>query len=95
MEKEILSNEELKAIYDKAIGFVYNDYKKSYGEEMNKLHSAKCRCLNPDNPNRLKVKDKNGRKLPKFYFDTREDANTWLEEKRSSVGYSDCRLCMV
>ena len=93
--REILSNKELEEIYDKSVGFVFNDYPTNDGIKYKKLHRADCHSLNPNNINRLKVKGKNGIKLPKFYFETLDEAYDCLKKNRSDVGYSDCGFCMV
>ena len=93
--REILNDNELEEIYKKRIGFVFNDYTKSpnLGTQQNKLHKADCSYMNPSNKNRLKTEGESG-KLPKIYFDTEDEANNWLKNNRSDVGYSDCGVCM-
>lgn len=92
--KEIIDNEELEQIFDSGVGFVFNDFTKSpkKGKEWNKLHKATSPCMNPENPNRLKVEGNNG-KLPKIFFETYDKAHEWLKTNRNKVGYSDCDKC--
>ena len=93
--REILNDNKLEEIYKKRVGFVFNDYTKSpnFGTQQNKLHKADCSYMNPSHPNRLKTEGKNG-KLSKKYFETKDEANVWLKNNRSDVGYSDCGVCM-
>lgn len=92
--KDIADDTELEQIFDLGVGFVFNDYTTSpkKGKESNKLHKAFSPCMNPENPNRLKVEGKN-RKLPKIFFETYDKAHEWLREKRNEIGYSDCDKC--
>ena len=92
--KEIISNEELKKIYEKGQGFVYNDYTpySKYGKQFNKLHKANSTCMDPSNQNRMKVEGIE-KKHTKYFFDTYDEAIAWLKQNRSQVGYSNCGLC--
>lgn len=95
---KISNNQELEKIYNDGIGFVFNDFTDNMksGIQYNKLHKAKCYHMNPDNPKRLEVEgDKTGKKHSKYFFDTYEDANIWLQENRSGIGYSNCRHCLL
>ena len=93
--REILSNKELEEIFENGVGFVFNDFSARDGVKWKKLHRADCRFLNPNNPKRLKVEGEDGEKLPKFYFETLDEACECLKKNRSDVGYSDCGFCMV
>lgn len=90
--KQISNDKELAQIFEKGVGFVFNDFSKT-NADFNKLHRAGSSCLNPNNPKSLKVEGTVG-ELKKFYFETREEANNWLKKERSGVGYSDCHRCM-
>ncbi len=92
---EISNNEELKKIHEKAHGFVFNDYTpySKYGKQYNKLHKANSTCMDPSNPNRLKV-DGIDKKHAKYFFDNYDEAIEWLKKNRSEVGYSNCGLCI-
>lgn len=95
---EVTSNEELRKIYKKKHGFIYNDYgtvKNSKLVEWNKLHSATCYCNCPDNPKKMEViGHSTGEHLPKWYFDTFEEAIEWLEKNRKHLGYSPHEQCI-
>lgn len=86
--RNVADNKELEQIFKSGIGFVFNDFTASpdYGIKWNKLHKATCSC-------KLKVEGK-GRKLPKIFFDTYDDAHEWLKTNRNKVGYSDCDKCI-
>lgn len=84
--RAIRSDAELRQICAAGIGLVYNDFsgRGSGDAENNVLHAAWCSWLEKANLN-----------VPKYFFDSLEEAVRWLEQNRGreGVNWKRCETC--
>lgn len=71
--QRIESQQELDKIHHRGIGYIYNDYsgRGVSGNRYNVLHRADCRWIS-----------KTTTSVPKYFFDTSDEAVIWLEQNR-------------
>jgi hypothetical protein len=85
---KITNWEELKKILEKKEGFIYNDFGSFNNwnpKEFNKLH--KVNCIHMD----LLT---SGSAEWTYYFNSLNEAESWLEINRKDDGYSNCKGCL-
>ena len=80
--------DQLEIIINKGKGFIYNDFGTHESWDTpknNKLHKASCPYLKMLTPNSSGWT---------YYFDTVEEAISWLELERKDDGYCKCKNCL-
>lgn len=89
MSRAITTDADLAAIHQAGRGFVYNDFAGGgqSGAAYNVLHVAACRYAAPPTANTS---------VPKLFFDTLEEAASWLNRLRGPEGrnWKRCGTCL-
>jgi hypothetical protein len=84
--RPVTSQNELRRLHHSAQGFIYSDSAGTGlgGQNYNILHRAGCRWVR-----KTKIA------YPKYYFDTLDDAYSWLEQNRGLEGqnWRRCKSC--
>lgn len=84
--KTITTDTELRQLQTNGVGLIFNDFSKEgpSGSKYNVLHSASCYWLAKSNT-----------KIPKFFFNSFQEANSWLSSNRGpeNVNWKRCGSC--
>ncbi len=88
--RPVTSQNELKRLHYTATGFIYSDSAGTEpgGQNYNILHRAGCRWVK-------KTKVKDPITVPRYFFDTLDEAYSWLAQNRGLEGqnWRRCKSC--
>lgn len=85
--RKIESDSKLRQLQTIGEGFIYNDFSRrgASGKDYNVLHASACGWLSRTNVN-----------VPKYFFDTIDEATNWLNKNRGKEGinWKRCGTCL-